>query len=600
MINQERIFEGIPVSPGIAIGCAHVVNRPGSASLEPHDIAPQDVEREVERFRKAVEVAREQLGRIRSQVAQAIDEKHADIYAAQAMFLEDEALIDHTISSIRAEKKNAEFLFNRRVEEFVTILSQIEDEYFRSRDNDILDVASRVIAHLVSQHPTSLTQSPAPESVLVAHDLPPSQTTLLIKDHVIALVLEKGGPTSHTAIMAKALEIPAVVGVSYVTNFLETGSQIIVDGLDGRIVVNPTEETRARYERERDKLNAFERELEQLRDLPGETLDGYTIEIRANVELPEEVEHVGQHGASGVGLFRTEFIFLNRTHPMTEDEQFEIYRRVTSTLAPQSVVIRTLDVGGDKFFSRVQIAAELNPFMGQRAVRLCLQHPEIFRQQIRAALRASAFGKARLLIPMISGLEEFLEVKKHIHNAKQELRREKIAFDPKIEVGAMIEVPSAALVADTLARECDFFSIGTNDLIQYSLAVDRGNESVAYLYEPLHPAITRLLRMVIKAAHDGGIPVAVCGEVAADPMMAVVLLGLGVDELSMSAVSVAPVKKLIRSITLAEAKVLAEEILAQTTIHGAKQVLRRRLRAYVKRNKVQKTLLSRSAQEPPR
>lgn len=598
MIPQERIFEGIPVSPGIGVGVVCVVNRPAASSLEARDLTDEQVEHEVDRFKRAVDISRQQLARIRDQVAKAIDQRHADIYSAQAMFLEDEELIDHTVKSIRAEKKNAEFLFNRRVHEFVQILSGVEDEFFRARDNDILDIANRVLSNLEQQHNAAPPAPLGPQSVLVAHDLAPSQTTPLIKERVVAFVTEKGGPTSHTAIMAKALEIPAVVGAAYITNFIENGSQIIVDGLEGKVVINPRPETLARYTREQHQFDAFERELEQLRDKTPETLDGYSICLRANVELPEEIQHIALHGASGVGLFRTEFFFMEAKEPPGEEEQFEIYRRVAEMVKPHLVVFRTLDLGGDKFLSPVRVAPELNPFMGQRAVRLCLQHPQVFRAQIRAILRASVFGKTSILVPMISGIEEFMEVKKHVHQCKAELRRERIAFDPHIQIGAMIEVPSAALVADTLARECDFFSIGTNDLIQYSLAVDRGNENVAYLYEPLHPAVMRLVRTIVNAAHHRGIKVSVCGEMAADPMMAIVLLGIGVDELSMSALSVPPVKKLIRSIRLSEAKMLAEEILLQHTIRGAKQVLRRRLQNYIKKNKVQKTLLLRAAHNP--
>lgn len=589
MSLPERIFTGIPVSPGISVGKAHVVNRTAVLPMESWDIRAEEVEAEVERFMRAIQLSREQLARIHRHVAEALDEKHAQIYMAQSMFLEDAELIDETVKAIRAEKKNAEYLFNRRITEFINILAKAGDELFRARDSDIVDIANRVTNNL---SPSTDMQQPAvlsPETVLIAHDLTPSETTPLIKDKIVAFVLEKGGPTSHTAIMAKALEIPAVVGVAHITTYVENGAQLIVDGLDGRVVVNPSKKTLTYYQQEKKSFAAFETGLETLRDKSGETVDGYSVSLRANIELPEEVEHANLHGAMGVGLFRTEFIYMNRESPPGEEEQFEIYREVVEKVKPHCVVFRTLDIGGDKFFSDVQIAAELNPFMGQRAIRLCLQHPEIFRQQLRAMLRASAYGRVRILIPMISGIEEFMAVKKHVHQIKAQFRREKVPFDPQTELGAMIEVPSAAVVADTLARECDFFSIGTNDLIQYSLAVDRGNEKVAYLYEPLHPAIMRLLQNIIAVGHQRGIPVSVCGEIAADPMMATILVGMGVDELSMSAVSVPAVKKLIRSIRLSEAKLLAEEVLGQNTIKGAKQAVSRRLRNYIRSNKVRKT-----------
>lgn len=589
---QERIFEGIPVSPGIAFGRAHIVYRYASISIEPRDLGNDEIEAEVQRFLKAVEASREQLARIRRQVAEALDEKHAEIYTAQSMFLEDPDLIDKTVNAIRTEKRNAEYLFNHRITQFIDVLSKVEDEFFRARDSDILDISNRVTNNLAQTH-TGFTLPLAPDSVLVAHDLAPSEATPLVKEHVVAFVLEKGGPTSHTAIMAKALEIPAVVGVPHITNLVENGTRLVVDGLSGKVVINPTDRTMAQYGRDRQEYYAFEKELEDLRNSPAETLDGYAITLRANLELPEEVDHMRQHGARGVGLFRTEFLFLNQETPPSEEAQFRIYQDVARKISPESVVFRTLDVGGDKFFSNVRIASELNPFMGQRAIRLCLRHPEIFRAQLRAILRASAFGHVRVLIPMISGIEELVEVKRHIHRIKGELRHEKIAFDPKIELGAMIEVPSAAVAAGTLARECDFFSIGTNDLIQYSLAVDRGNENVAYLYEPLHPAILQLLSNTIISGHLRGVSVGVCGEMAADPIMAIILLGLGVDELSMSAVSIPPVKKLIRSIRLSEAKLLAEEVLTQSTIRGAKRIVRRRLDNYVRRQKIRKSHLTR-------
>ncbi len=591
MTLQERVFEGIPVSPGIAIGRTQVVNRDNRAVADARDLDASEIDPEIARFRRAVEASREQIERIRRYVSGALDEKHAEIYAAQAMFLEDAELIDRTIEDIRREKRNAEFLFCRRIAAYTEILNQIEDPLFRSRDSDVLDIANRVVKNLTSPHGETSHPVYSPDSVLIAHDLAPSETTPLIKDRVVGFVLEKGGPTSHTAILAKALEIPAVVGVENLTKHVEDGWPVIVDGIDGRVVLNPSSETIQRYAVLQADYYAYEKGLEELRDQAPETLDGYSIALRANLELPEEVSHIRMHGARGIGLFRTEFLFLNRPTPPGEEEQFEIYRKVVEDVAPDSVVFRTIDIGGDKFFSKMGVPNELNPFMGQRAIRLCLQHPDIFRAQLRAMLRASAFGRLRILIPMISGIEEFLEVKKHVKALKQDLRSLRIPFDPKVEVGAMIEVPSAAVVADMIAREADFFSIGTNDLIQYSLAVDRGNEKVAYLYEPLHPAILRLLRNIVAAGHENGIPVCVCGEMAADPMMGVILVGMGVDELSMSSVSVPAVKKLLRSIHLTEAKLLVEEILGQPTIEGVKKLVNRRMRNYVKKNKLHRSHL---------
>jgi phosphotransferase system enzyme I (PtsI) len=463
------------------------------------------------------------------------------------------------------------------------LLSSLEDETFRARKGDLVDVANRILTNL-APHRASTDQTFPPGSVLVATDLAPSETTPLMGAQVDGIVLETGGATSHTAIMAKALEIPGVVGVPDITSAVQHGGHIIMDGQTGKVVCNPTPETLAYYEREKTSFSAFEAELRELRDMPAETIDGYSVTVRANLELLEEAEHIVNHGARGVGLFRTEFLFMNVMKAPAEEEQFEIYRNVLQKVAPHPVVFRTLDFGGDKFLTSGQIHKELNPFMGQRAIRLCLSHPEVFRAQVRAMLRASAYGPTRILIPMISGVEEFREVKRHVRRAKAELKLEKVPFDTKVELGAMIEVPSAAVVADDLARECDFFSIGTNDLIQYTLAVDRGNEKVAYLYEPMHPAVLRLVKGTVMAARKNGIPVTVCGEMAADPMTAILLLGLGVDELSMSAVGIPSVKRLIRSIDLNDAKQLAEEVFAQSTIEDIHKVIKKRLKKFSSRD----------------
>ena len=599
MTLQERIFDGIAVSPGIAIGKAHVANRDATLQAEARTLEPEAVEGEVERFLQAVKLARDQLLHIHDQVAKALDEKHAGIYMAQSLMLDDQELIQATTTDIRKERINPEFAFSRRLNDYIAIMQRFDDDILKARDSDIMDVGLRVLRNLLNPDAEPREVVLEAESVLVAHDLPPSGATALLQQRVAALVLEKGGPTSHTAIMAKALEIPAVVGAQNVTKYLEDGITVIVDGISGKVVTNPSAETLERYTRDKTEYEDYEKNLGALNDLPGETQDGYMVSLRANIELPDEADYILSHGARGVGLFRTEFLFLNRDVPPSEEEQFGIYRSVAERVKPDSVVVRTIDVGGDKFFSHLGMPNEMNPFMGQRAIRLCLQHPDMFRTQLRAMLRASAFGTVRILIPMISGIEEFLEVKKHLRALKQELRAAHVPFDSKIELGAMIEIPSAAVVADMLAREADFFSIGTNDLIQYSLAVDRGNENVAYLYEPFHPAILRLLRTIITAGHEAGIPVSVCGEMASDPMSAVILLGMGVDELSMSAGSVPAVKKLVRSIKLSEAKQLVEEILLQSTIEGVKKIIWRRLRSYVKQHKLHRSHLSRMADVPP-
>lgn len=574
MAITEHTYEGIGVSPGYAIGRCFVIRPYGMHVVEPHHLADDEVEEELERFRHAVQVSKDQLGKIRDQVAQALDEQHADIFVAQAQFLNDPQLVEDTEAAIMAEKKNAEYLFDRRVRMLMDIISRLEDESFQAKNCDLLDIANRVQKNLGSSIELDYSTL-RPNTVLIGLDLAPSETTQLIKHQIAGFVLEKGGATSHTAIMAKALEIPAVVGIPGILGDVQHWDTVIVDGQNGRVIINPLPPTLAHYEKLRLEYEATERELQRLHDLPAETRDGYEILVRSNVELLEEAEHIHKHGGRGVGLFRTEFLFMNRMAPPTEDEQLEIYKSVLEKVAPESVVFRTLDFGGDKFLTGDIISRELNPFMGLRAIRLCMSNPDIFNAQIRAMLRASAFGPVKILVPMISGLDEWLEVKKRIRRAKAELRIQGIKFDTRVQLGPMIEVPSAAVSADELAHECDFFSIGTNDLIQYTLAVDRGNEKVAYLYEPLHPAVLKLLKQTVQAARKAGISVSVCGEMASDPMHAVVLLGLGVDELSMSSISIPQVKRQIRSIDLTFARSLAESVLSENTVQGVYRVLRR-------------------------
>ncbi len=573
MIPEEKILRGIPVSPGIAVGRAYLCASLGSIRTQAKEINPDEVELEVERFLRAVELSRQQIAALREKMAQALDEKHAEIYTPQLAVLEDVELIDATVELIRAEKKNAEYLFARRINEYLAMLRQLDNEYFSGREADLRDVALRVLRNL-NEQAVSVHSAFAPDTILVGTDLLPSQTENLLREHVIGLALEKGGPTSHTAIIAKATEIPAVVGVEGIMDVVKEGAPLIVDGISGKVIVFPTDETFRAYARKQAEFDALERELEEIRELPSETLEGYSVVLRANIEFPDEVSHVKLHGAQGVGLFRTEFLFLNRSDLPSEEEQYRVYKEVAERVYPHPVTFRTLDVGGDKFFGASSRPQELNPFMGLRAVRLCLKHPEIFRPQLRAILRANSLGNAKILFPMISGVDELRRVKAILAEVMEELRQEGYQGCNNIEIGAMVEIPSAAILADELAAECDFFSIGTNDLIQYTLAVDRGNRSVAYLYQPLHLAVLRLIKNIVKAAEDAAIRVSVCGEAAADPLYALLLVGLGVHELSMSAVNVPAVKRAIRAVTLKETRELVEAALSESGIERRKIVLR--------------------------
>ncbi len=591
MAITQQTYEGIAVSPGYAIGRCYVIRPYGMHVVEPRNLAEDEVEEELVRFRHAVQLSKDQLAKIRDQVAQALDEQHADIFVAQAQFLSDPQLVEDTELAIRNERKNAEYLFDRRVRMLMDVISRLEDESFQAKNCDLLDIANRIQKNLGSSIEVDYS-SLRPNTVLVGLDLAPSETTQLIKHQIAGFILEKGGATSHTAIMAKALEIPAVVGIPGILADVQHWDTVIVDGQSGKVILNPLPQTLVHYQKLQLEYAATEKELQLLHDLPAETRDGYEILVRSNVELLEEAEHIHKHGGRGVGLFRTEFLFMNRVAPPTEDEQLEIYKAVLDKVAPESVVFRTLDFGGDKFLTGDVVSRELNPFMGLRAIRLCMSNPGIFNAQIRAMLRASAYGPVKILIPMISGVDEWLEVKKRVRRAKAELRIQGIKFDNRIQLGPMIEVPSAAVCAEELARECDFFSIGTNDLIQYTLAVDRGNEKVAYLYEPLHPAVLKMLKQTVQAARKAGISVSVCGEMASDPMHAVILLGLGVDELSMSSISIPQVKRQIRNIDLNFARALAEDVLSENTVQGVYKVLRAHMKKISQINNVRKPVFA--------
>ena len=575
-------LNGTPASIGIAIGTAYVVSEDIEPVVECYEVPPGEIRQEVARFCDAVEVSKRQLEQIFKDLSEVVDKEHARIIEAQAMFLDDASLVDFTIEEIQRTGLCASFIFNKVIHGFVDQFKMIDDPIIQSRDRDLLDLNSRVLSNLGCMTEYSLENAPS-DAIIIAHDIAPSETPFLFSRSIKAFVLDKGGPTSHTAIIAKAMEIPAVVALSNASVDIKTGDNVIVDGSTGHVYVSPTEQTIKHYEGLMRSYSAWLKEAEQIRTLDAETRDGYCVTLRANVELPEEVLHVSRHGCRGIGLFRTEFLYMNRLDLPQEEEQFEIYKTALQQLHPDSIVFRTLDIGGDKFFSHVVLSQELNPNLGQRAVRLCLKQPELLRAQFRAILRASAYGNAKIMIPMISGLDEFLSVKEHYYAVREELSAKGIAYDKSIPFGTMIEVPGAAMIADDLARECDFFSIGTNDLIQYTLAVDRSNEAVAYLYEPANPAILKLLQRIIEAAHLAGIPVGVCGEAASDPIMALILLGMGVNELSMSAISAPPVKKFIRSLSLLEAKNLVFQIMQKRTIVEVKQAIRSVLRPHLVR-----------------
>ena len=562
--RQEIRFEGAGVSPGTACGKIHVV-RDDLDDVPRYRIAPSQVPDEIGRFETALIQTRMQILEMQQRIAESIGAKDAAIFDAHLLVVEDRTLIDEVLRKLETDLCNVEWVFQEVATRYAETLNKIDDPYLRERALDIQDVTKRVIRNLQGKAPkTFLALSES--HILVAHNLTPSDTASINRANVLGIATDLGSRTSHAAILARSLNIPAVVGLHDITAKLETGQHVLVDGSDGLLIVNPAPETIAHYAELESRRARVVSQLKQLRTTRSTTRDGRHIVLSANIELPEDVEAVAANGAEGIGLYRTEFLYLNRTTLPTEDEQFETYRKVAERVRPDPLIIRTFDLGGDKLApGTVDITDELNPFLGWRAIRLCLENIDIFKTQLRAILRASAVGNIKIMFPMISGLEELRGAKAVLAECHEELRRSGVPLDEEIEVGAMIEIPSAAICANVLASEVDFFSIGTNDLIQYTLAVDRVNEKIAHLYEPTHPAILRLLRMIAEAAHAHHIWVGICGEMAGDVALVPLLLGLGMDELSAGATSVPRVKRAVQSLAIPECRELVEETLKLNT-----------------------------------
>ncbi len=556
-------FKGIPAAPGIALGKAWFFNSE-EVLLSRRTIKDEEVPLEVLRLEEAMIKTRHQIIHIQRRLSEDLGQEHAEILNAHLLVLEDQSLREQIINGLRSQRVNVEVVFNDVMRRHLKAFSKTEDEYLRERTADLEDVRKRVLRNLLGKRTDTVVQFEEPV-VIIARDLSPSETAQMHKQHVLAFVTDVGGRTSHTAIMAKSLEIPAVVGLESATRRIREGHFIIVDGARGDVIVDPDEATIQQYQLEQRRYQEANRRLLQLKDLPAETLDHHGIVLSANIELPEEVVSVIAHGSQGIGLFRTEFLYLNRSDFPTEEEQYEAYSMVAQRVKPHPVIIRTMDLGGDKFLSPLQLPSEMNPFMGWRAIRFSLARPDLFRMQLRAILRASVIGNLKMMYPMISGIEELRRANEILYEVEQELTREGIAFSKDLEVGAMIEVPSAAMTCDLLASEVDFFSIGTNDLIQYSLAVDRVNEKIAYLYEPTHPAILRLIKQVIDVGHQANIWVGMCGEMAGEPALALLLLGMGLDEFSASPVQVPLIKQVIRSVEYPFARSVVEQAMALKT-----------------------------------
>ena len=564
-LPEEIRRQGAPAAPGVAIGRAYLVDRRRLKTPKRH-IDADETDDEMVRFREALVASDRQLERIKEKIREREESEHYNIIAAHQLILHDEHLVDETIRYISEERINAEWALQKTVEHIKGVFDAIEDDYFRERRSDVDFVGERVLRNLLGRKMAPV--APPPDAIIVAHDLSPADTAQLPKAAVAGLVTDAGGRTSHTAIIARAHQIPAVVGLEDLMAVVGTGDLIAIDGSAGVVVVHPNAQTVARYREQARKEAAHDAVLRANRDLPAATRDGTHVGLVANVDRSEEIAGVLEHGAVGVGLFRTEYLYMAGDQLPDEEMHYNVARSALEPMGDRPVTFRTFDLGADKLSDLVGGQfAEANPALGLRSIRLCLTEAvrPLFKQQLRGLLRASVHGNVRIMFPMISGLEELRQAKHILDDVRDELRDEGIAFDESTPVGVMIEMPAAAVLADVLAPEVDFFSIGTNDLIQYTLAVDRVNEHVMHLYEPLHPALLRLICGVVKAAKDANIPVAVCGEMAGEPHVVPVLIGLGLDELSMNAVSIPVVKSVIRDANFAELATLAKQVLTLPT-----------------------------------
>ena len=563
-VAGEKSLNGIAVYPGIVIGKAHLVDRSKVKILYQYLVNTEHLNGEVERFEEALQVVENEMQSLKNGMAEKVNDL-SFILDSHLMILKDNMLRDSTIRTIQDERINAEWALKKSLEKIRKVFDQIDDEYISNRISDVENVTERILRTLSGKAQQSLSEIDK-RVIIVAHDLSPADTTELNIGKVMGFITDVGGRTSHTAIMAQALEIPAVVGLERATDAVADGDLLIVDGSTGVVVINPDDRAIIYYQEKKLQLENYRSSIARQSHLPAVTPDGQQISIMANIEFLEEVTAVRNYGGEGIGLYRTEFLYLRSKGFPAEEDLFEDYRDVAELMAPEPVNIRTLDIGGDKFVSELELNKEMNPALGLRAIRFCLKQPEIFKTQLRAILRASVYGNIRLLFPMISGLQELLDAKAILSQVKEDLDREQILFNEKIEVGIMVEIPSAVVMAEVLAKHVDFFSIGTNDLIQYSLAIDRVNEHVAHMYQPFDPALIRMIAQVAEAARKEGIRVTLCGEMAGDPLCVPILLGIGLDALSMNARSIPLIKKIVRAMPISQAR---DDLKAIMRLHTA-------------------------------
>ncbi|MCR1850176.1 phosphoenolpyruvate--protein phosphotransferase [Paraclostridium sordellii] len=561
------MYKGTGASPGIALGNALVIEH-SELNIEKRNI--ENIEAEIEKLQSAVETSRIELEKVKERAKVELGEHEAEIFEAHLLVLADPELIDQTISKIKDEKVNADFALNEVKDMFVSIFESMDNEYMRERAADIKDVTNRVLRHILGVKVVDLSALDE-EVILIAHDLTPSDTATMNKKMVLGFLTNIGGRTSHTAIMARTLEIAAIVGLNDATDQIKDGDFIVFNGETGEVIINPDEETINKYRKLKAKHDEEKEALKQLIGKASSTLDERHVELAGNIGSPNDLDGLLKNDAEGVGLYRTEFLYMDKEDDFpTEQEQYEAYKAVLEGMNGKPIVIRTLDIGGDKELKYFKMDEEMNPFLGYRAIRLCLDRVDIFKTQLRALYRASVHGKLRIMFPMISSLEELLKAKEVIREVLSELDSEGIKYSHEVEVGMMIEIPSAAVISDILAKHVDFFSIGTNDLIQYTCAVDRMNQKISYLYNQFNPAVLRLIKMVIDNAHKEGKWVGMCGESAGDKRMIPILLGMGLDEFSMSPISILPARKFITSVNYSDMKKFADEVLTMGTAEEIK------------------------------
>jgi phosphoenolpyruvate-protein phosphotransferase (PTS system enzyme I) len=574
---HERRLKGTAVSSGISIGKAYLLER-GRIHISKHSVKEELVEKEIGKLKAAIKKAEDELSGIKESITDDEIRKHSFIIDAHLMILQDKFFYEDVVETIRKERINAEWALDIVVSKFLASFEKVEDPYLRERGQDLDHIYQRLLRIIVKGHTSAVdTKGIKGKVIVVAHDLSPADTIQLDLNKISGFVTDVGGRTSHTTIVARALEIPAVVGLGNISGIVKNGDSLVIDGDEGVVIMQPSAEVRKEYQLRQAQHVLRRKEYVRIARLKAETMDGFKIRVGANIELLAEMDIVERYGAEGIGLYRTEYIYLSRKTLPTEEDHYNIYRKLAENPAVKYTTIRTLDLGGDKFASKIEMPKEINPAMGLRAIRLCIKEIELFKTQLRGILRASVYGPLKILFPMVSGVEEVRRAKAVLRECMEELRANDIPFNEAIKIGIMIEVPATTMMTDLLAKEVDFFSIGTNDLIQYTLAIDRVNEYVSYLYEPLHPAVLRMIKKTVDDAHERMIEVSICGEMAGEPLYVPILLGLDLDELSMNAYIIPKVKKVIRGLGHGFCRDLAKEILTKDSAKESEKLLRKEM-----------------------